>query len=728
MAIGKADDPVAKAMLAGIAYNNDNWQEADEREAIQYEHCKPSELIKMPEGEAKEETEKMDSNEEGMEEEPVTEEKALGNWDGWAIKDPKTGKYWEGNSWRTGISNAETHKTRQEAEAINERDGLQGKVVELADYKEKAMPTDGSLKIGDKVVAVTDNGGMWRKGNRGIVSSIKPLQIEIRVSGEDPYDVYAEAREFKLIKALKRPGRDTKKCECGAVLEPDEKRCMSCRYSDGDADAVEQAEAEWKADNETRKRGSNGHFWGEEKAIKAQGRLYSRDFVIDVANADKVRAEGERNGWTISLLSKAGGSERHASVQGRDRPAIDAFVRKYKKSLGTKFLPNRGTKDFASWMDAVRQLMGNPYAPLVAAAAGTLTANAITSLARLFYTDEWSPEEAAEEIAKRVKKKSLQTKSLSPGTYTADGLVFDVLSTIGRGDKPVHLGGGRAAILTQYKIRVIESPDDPTFKPGQTTTISLYDGEAKRKSFQTNTKALGGSALAASEAADAKTQNYNGPRADAIKQNSAMAVQKARSGDSLGAAKAHSAALKLMSVSQQDSSMGKAHRAAWQAHHDEMKAKRSGAKSLSNIRRKYAKAAPAPEGKEIKVGDRVNVLSGPWKPYQGLVREVEGKTALVWFPSGKRVRLQVSNLYTKALSTNNKAAPNLRAGQVFKSKDKTGDLVGELMYASRVSGNRVRVVFTDGASDWFMMDELNIDPSSIKNRGDYDHDYEGDLM
>ena len=51
----------------------------------------------------------------------------------------------------------------------------------------------------------------------------------------------------------KRMGPEERECECGAKMDPydTQEKCFSCRYHDGEPEAVEAASAEIIADQET---------------------------------------------------------------------------------------------------------------------------------------------------------------------------------------------------------------------------------------------------------------------------------------------------------------------------------------------------------------------------------------------------------------------------------------------------------------------------------------------
>ena len=70
-----------------------------------------------------------------------------------------------------------------------------------------------------------------------------------------------------------------------------------------------------------------------------------------------------------------------------------------------------------------------------------------------------------------------------------------------------------------------------------------------------------------------------------------------------------------------------------------------------------------------------------------------------------------------------KKKPLLKEKDTFKALDKTGDFAGVLMFCAKVrekpfgpheSGPIYYIIFTDGGSDWFTQEELNIDKKTIK--------------
>jgi len=76
---------------------------------------------------------------------------------------------------------------------------------------------------------------------------------------------------------------------------------------------------------------------------------------------------------------------------------------------------------------------------------------------------------------------------------------------------------------------------------------------------------------------------------------------------------------------------------------------------------------------------------------------------------------------------------------VFKSLDKVGDLVGELMFVSKIRttpfgpfritstcNQIIYVIFKDGGSEWFGINELNVNSKSIRPyNADKDPDFIG---
>jgi hypothetical protein len=57
---------------------------------------------------------------------------------------------------------------------------------------------------------------------------------------------------------------------------------------------------------------------------------------------------------------------------------------------------------------------------------------------------------------------------------------------------------------------------------------------------------------------------------------------------------------------------------------------------------------------------------------------------------------------------------DLKPGMVFKSKDKDGDLSGKLLFVSSIKNDEVVVAFPGGDTASSTIENLNIDPKSIR--------------
>lgn len=56
----------------------------------------------------------------------------------------------------------------------------------------------------------------------------------------------------------------------------------------------------------------------------------------------------------------------------------------------------------------------------------------------------------------------------------------------------------------------------------------------------------------------------------------------------------------------------------------------------------------------------------------------------------------------------------LKPGMVCMSTDKIGDLSGQLIFIKKVTGNNVKVVLADGTEADTTIENLSVDPSSVR--------------